>query len=94
MQATCGTISPDLAAGVPGLLVTLQAWLRCRADGSFMLLHSTLRAWLATSGHKFSCDSRLGHAAIALRLAAAPPQQPEAALDLAHHILKVNFQHK
>ena len=72
----------------------ISSQLVVRADGSLMLVHPTLRDWLVRRGpqsgqHRFLCNPRQGHAAIAVHLARSGPiTSPGRALELAHHLLK------
>ena len=58
-----------------------------------MLVHPTLRDWLVRRGqacqHRFLCNVKQGHAAIAVHLSRSGTiTSPSRALDLAHHLLK------
>ena len=71
----------------------ISGHLVTRADGSLMLVHPTLRDWLVRRGqgsqHRFLCNLRQGHAAIAVHLSRSGTiTSPGRALELAHHLLK------
>lgn len=71
----------------------ISPYLVTRADGSLMFLHPTLRDWLSRRGgggqHRFLCNTKQGHAALALHLSRSETiSSPERALELAHHLLK------
>ena len=58
-----------------------------------MVVHPTLRDWLVRRGpgpqHRFLCNTKQGHAAIALHLSrSGPVSSPGRVLELAHHLLK------
>ena len=74
----------------------ISSHLVTRADGSVMLVHPTLRDWLVRRGpgcqHRFLCNTKQGHAAIALHLSrSGPVTSPARALELAHHLLKAGL---
>ncbi|XP_069974688.1 protein TANC2 isoform X10 [Penaeus vannamei] len=73
----------------------LNSFLVKRLDDTFMLFHPALREWLARRAEgepaKFVCDVRAGHADLALRMSRLEwPLDPEASLELGHHILKAH----
>ncbi|KAK8385498.1 hypothetical protein O3P69_016365 [Scylla paramamosain] len=73
----------------------LNSFLVKRLDDTFMLFHPALREWLARRAEgespKFVCDPRAGHANLALRMSRLEwPLDPEASLELGHHILKAH----
>ena len=73
----------------------LNSFLVKRLDDTFMLFHPALREWLARRSEgesaKFVCDPRAGHANLALRMSRLEwPLDPEASLELGHHILKAH----
>lgn len=73
----------------------LNSFLVKRLDDTFMLFHPALREWLARRSEgesaKFVCDARAGHANLALRMSRLEwPLDPEASLELGHHILKAH----
>ena len=70
----------------------ISPFLVTRADGSLMFLHPTLRDWLTRrgegGGQRFLCNTKQGHAALALHLSRSDISSPDRALELAHHLLK------
>ncbi|XP_053637404.2 protein TANC2 isoform X5 [Cherax quadricarinatus] len=73
----------------------LNSFLVKRLDDTYMLFHPALREWLARrvegESAKFVCDTRAGHANLALRMSRLEwPLDPEASLELGHHILKAH----
>ncbi|XP_042230876.1 protein TANC2-like isoform X5 [Homarus americanus] len=73
----------------------LSSFLVKRLDDTYMLFHPALREWLARRAEgesaKFVCDTRAGHANLALRMSRLEwPLDPEASLELGHHILKAH----
>ena len=70
----------------------ISPFLVTRADGSLMFLHPTLRDWLTRrgegGGQRFLCNTKNGHAALALHLSRTDISSPDRALELAHHLLK------
>lgn len=71
----------------------ISPFLVTRADGSLMFLHPTLRDWLTRrgegGGHRFLCNTKQGHAALALHLSRTDTiSSPDRAQELAHHLLK------
>ncbi|XP_050719827.1 protein TANC2-like isoform X3 [Eriocheir sinensis] len=73
----------------------LNSFLVKRLDDTYMLFHPALREWLARRSEgespKFVCDPRAGHANLALRMSRLEwPLDPEASLELGHHILKAH----
>ena len=70
----------------------ISPFLVTRADGSLMFLHPTLRDWLTRrgegGGQRFLCNTKHGHAALALHLSRTDISSPDRALELAHHLLK------
>ena len=64
-----------------------------RSDGTLLCFRPSLRDWLVRRGpgcqHRFLCNPRHGHAAIAVHMSRSGPiTSPSRALDLAHHLLK------
>ena len=62
---------------------------------TYMLFHPALREWLARRSEgesaKYMCDIRAGHSCLALRMSRLEwPLDPEASLELGHHILKAH----
>ncbi|CAL4062159.1 unnamed protein product [Meganyctiphanes norvegica] len=73
----------------------LNSFLIKRLDDTYMLFHPALREWLARRSEgessKFMCDIRAGHSCLALRMSRLEwPLDPEASLELGHHILKAH----
>ncbi|XP_066953977.1 protein TANC2 isoform X17 [Macrobrachium rosenbergii] len=73
----------------------LNSFLVKRLDDTYMLFHPALREWLARRAEgesaKFVCDTRAGHANLALRMSRLEwPLDAEASLELGHHILKAH----
>ena len=61
-------------------------------ERKFFFFHDTFRDWLQIEGHKFSCDVKLGHTAVALRLSRQSANlDPNETLDLGHHLLKAQL---
>ena len=75
---------------------SLNFFLIKRLDESYMLFHPALREWLTgrfkNESTKFLCDTREGHACIALRLSRLEwPLDADKSLELGHHILKAHI---
>ena len=76
---------------------SLSPYLVTRADGTLMFPHPTLRDWLSRrvegaqqgAQHRFLCNTKQGHAALALHMSrAGTVTSGGEALELAHHLLK------
>ncbi|XP_063983785.1 protein TANC2 isoform X2 [Diachasmimorpha longicaudata] len=74
----------------------LSGFLVKRLDDTYMFFHPSFREWLIrrdeNESPKFLCDLRLGHTAIAFRLARLEsPLSGDKVLELGHHVLKAHF---
>ncbi|XP_015109906.1 protein TANC2 isoform X2 [Diachasma alloeum] len=74
----------------------LSGFLVKRLDDTYMFFHPSFREWLIrrdeNESPKFLCDLRLGHTAIAFRLARLEcPLAGDKVLELGHHVLKAHF---